>query len=87
MACCNSLILLNTRDNELCVVCLCVKLYRASRRVAIQSVDVLLALLLIDEAAVACTWLRDAGFPQYAQLYEGTYHNYDKNNRTCNRNN
>ncbi|XP_062513642.1 stAR-related lipid transfer protein 13-like isoform X3 [Corticium candelabrum] len=23
-----------------------------------------------DEAAVACTWLRDAGFPQYAQLYE-----------------
>lgn len=23
------------------------------------------------EAKEACTWLRAAGFPQYAQLYEG----------------
>jgi hypothetical protein len=28
-------------------------------------------LCFVDEAAVACSWLRAAGFPQYAQLYEG----------------
>lgn len=25
------------------------------------------------EAIEACKWLRAAGFPQYAQMYEGTY--------------
>lgn len=27
--------------------------------------------LAVIEAKEACTWLRAAGFPQYAQLYEG----------------
>jgi hypothetical protein len=27
------------------------------------------------EAAEACKWLRAAGFPQYAQMYEGKYYN------------
>jgi hypothetical protein len=27
------------------------------------------------EAAEACKWLRAAGFPQYAQMYEGEYCN------------
>jgi hypothetical protein len=27
------------------------------------------------EAAEACKWLRAAGFPQYAQMYEGECHN------------
>lgn len=31
-----------------------------------------LAFFLAEiEAKEACTWLRAAGFPQYAQLYEG----------------
>lgn len=32
----------------------------------------LLSLSSVEiEAKEACTWLRAAGFPQYAQLYEG----------------
>lgn len=27
------------------------------------------------EATEACKWLRAAGFPQYAQMYEGMYEN------------
>lgn len=27
------------------------------------------------EAQEACKWLRAAGFPQYAQMYEGKYQN------------
>lgn len=35
--------------------------------------DVLEICVSEIEAAEACKWLRAAGFPQYAQMYEGTY--------------
>lgn len=38
----------------------------------ILNVNLSLSLSLTEiEAKEACTWLRAAGFPQYAQLYEG----------------
>lgn len=33
------------------------------------------------EAVEACKWLRAAGFPQYAQMYEGEYHIENENNK------
>jgi len=38
--------------------------------------DVLCRMLMFAvelEAIEACEWLREAGFPQYAQLYRSTY--------------
>lgn len=39
------------------------------------SLSLFLSLLLAEiEAVEACKWLRAAGFPQYAQMYEGKLH-------------
>lgn len=36
-------------------------------------ISYVLSILAEIEAIEACKWLRAAGFPQYAQMYEGTY--------------
>jgi hypothetical protein len=46
----------------------------------LTDVDYLFCIAEI-EAAEACKWLRAAGFPQYAQMYEGEYQHYPSQNR------